>query len=135
MLLVLALPVLAQNYDFVADSVNCIELNGDDWSTLRKALKNAKSWNDGKFQVVQIGDSHIQPDIMTAQVRNSMQDKWGNGGRGLIPAFNLAKTNEPRFTCDLQKIIPTRIDRAAGDCSSTFRKLFDVGFLLRRCRH
>ena len=65
-------------------------------STLRKALKNAKSWNDGKFQVVQIGDSHIQPDIMTAQVRNSMQDKWGNGGRGLIPAFNLAKTNEPR---------------------------------------
>ena len=68
MLLVLALPVLAQNYDFVADSVNCIELNGDDWSTLRKALKNAKSWNDGKFQVVQIGDSHIQPDIMTAQV-------------------------------------------------------------------
>ena len=96
MLLVLALPVLAQNYDFVADSVNCIELNGDDWSTLRKALKNAKSWNNGKFQVVQIGDSHIQPDIMTAQVRNSMQDKWGNGGRGLIPAFNLAKTNEPR---------------------------------------
>ena len=89
------LPLGAQEIDFVNNEANRIALNGDDWSPLRKALKSPKSWSDGKFQLVQIGDSHIQPDIMTAQVRNRMQDKWGNGGRGLIPAFFLAKTNEP----------------------------------------
>ncbi len=89
------LPVLAQEIDFINNDANRIELNGDDWSAMRKALKSPKSWTDGKFQLVQIGDSHIQPDIMTAQVRNRMQDMWGNGGRGLIPAFYLAKTNEP----------------------------------------
>ena len=93
--LILALPLVAQEIDFINNEANHIVLNGDNWSTLKKALKSPKSWTDGKFQLVQIGDSHIQPDIMTAQVRKQMQDKWGNGGRGLIPAFYLAKTNEP----------------------------------------
>ena len=93
--LILALPLAAQEIDFINNEANHIVLNGDNWSTLKKALKSPKSWTDGKFQLVQIGDSHIQPDIMTAQVRRRMQDKWGNGGRGLIPAFYLAKTNEP----------------------------------------
>ena len=93
--LILALPLVAQEIDFINNEANHIVLNGDNWSTLKKALKSSKSWTDGKFQLVQIGDSHIQPDIMTAQVRKQIQDKWGNGGRGLIPAFYLAKTNEP----------------------------------------
>jgi lysophospholipase L1-like esterase len=95
LLLLFSLPLAAQEIDFINNDANRIVLNGDDWSALRKALKSPKSWHDGKFQLVQIGDSHIQPDIMTAQVRRRMQDKWGNGGRGLIPAFYLAKTNEP----------------------------------------
>ncbi len=93
--LILALPLAAQEIDFINNEANRIVLNGDNWSSLKKALKSPKSWNAGKFQLVQIGDSHIQPDIMTAQVRRRMQNKWGNGGRGLIPAFYLAKTNEP----------------------------------------
>lgn len=92
----LALVVPAQEIDFINNEANHIVLNGDNWTALRKALKSPKQWQGGKFQLVQIGDSHIQPDIMTAQLRNRMQDKWGNGGRGLIAAFNLAKTNEPR---------------------------------------
>ena len=95
MLLLFSLPLVAQEIDFINNEVNRIQLNGDNWSALKKALKSPKSWTEGKFQLVQIGDSHIQPDLMTAQVRRRMQEKWGNGGRGLIPAFNLAKTNEP----------------------------------------
>lgn len=95
LLICLLLPMAAQEIDFINNNANRIALNGDDWSELRRALKAPKQWTDGKFQLVQIGDSHIQPDIMTAQVRRRMQDKWGNGGRGLLPAFYLAKTNEP----------------------------------------
>ena len=87
--------VAAQEIDFINETANRIILNGDDWSDLRSSLKNPKSWNGGKWQVVQVGDSHIQPGIMTAQVRWKLQDKWGNGGRGLIAALNLAHTNEP----------------------------------------
>lgn len=93
--MLMALAGGAQEIDFVNNEANRIVLNGDNWTALTKALKTPKSWSGGKFQLVHIGDSHIQPDIMTAQVRNRMQDRWGNGGRGLIPAFYLAKTNEP----------------------------------------
>ncbi|MBR1804395.1 MAG: hypothetical protein IJ775_05785 [Muribaculaceae bacterium] len=96
LLLAGALSMLAQEIDFINNEVNHIIMNGDDWGDMRRSLKNSKSWTGGKWQVVQIGDSHIQPGIMTAQVRWKMQDKWGNGGRGLIAALNLARTNEPR---------------------------------------
>ncbi len=86
----------AQELDFVNYKANHITLNGADWSGLRKSLRSPKSWHGGKWQAVQIGDSHIQPDIMTAQVRHRLQHKWGNGGRGLIAPLNLARTNEPR---------------------------------------
>lgn len=102
LLLFIALPLLAaiatgaQEIDFINEAANRIILNGDDWGGLRRSLASPKSWKGGKWQVVQVGDSHIQPDIMTAQVRWKLQDKWGNGGRGLIAALNLARTNEPR---------------------------------------
>lgn len=96
LLLAVAPIIAAQEIDFINENANVIILNGDDWSALRRSLANPRSWKDGKWQVVQVGDSHIQPDIMTAQVRWKLQDKWGNGGRGLIAALNLAHTNEPR---------------------------------------
>lgn len=95
LLMLFAKVVVAQEIDFINESANRIIFNGDDWSDLRTSLKNPKSWYGGKWQVVQVGDSHIQPDIMTSQVRWKLQEKWGNGGRGLIAALNLARTNEP----------------------------------------
>ena len=53
--LILALPLAAQEIDFINNEANRIVLNGDNWSSLKKALKSPKSWNDGKFQLVQIG--------------------------------------------------------------------------------
>lgn len=95
LLTVMWLSAMPQELDFVNYKANHITLNGADWTVLRKSLKSPKTWPGGKWQAVQIGDSHIQPDIMTAQVRRRMQQKWGNGGRGLVAALNLARTNEP----------------------------------------
>ena len=61
LLLAGALSMLAQEIDFINNEVNHIIMNGDDWSDMRRSLKNPKSWGGGKWQVVQIGDSHIQP--------------------------------------------------------------------------
>ena len=48
-----------------------------------------------KINFVHIGDSHIQADLMTNVVRERLQKEYGNGGRGLVFPYNLAKTNGP----------------------------------------
>ena len=57
-----------------------------------------------KINIVHIGDSHIQADLMTDKVRKNLQQYFGNGGRGLIFPHSLAKTNgssDIRFSSNL----------------------------------
>ncbi len=46
-------------------------------------------------RVVHIGDSHLQADHFPAMVRQKLQKKFGNAGRGLVAPFKLGRTNEP----------------------------------------
>lgn len=48
-----------------------------------------------KINFVHVGDSHIQADLLTNVVRERLQKEYGNGGRGLVFPYNLAKTNGP----------------------------------------
>ncbi|AWI27220.1 peptidoglycan-binding protein [Flavobacterium pallidum] len=59
---------------------------------LEKLYKLEKN-HSGKINIVHIGDSHIQADLMTNRVRESLQAFFGNGGRGFIFPHSLAKTN------------------------------------------
>ena len=61
-------------------SANRIVLNGDDWSEMIESLEHI----DSKFTIVHIGDSHVQPGIISDEVRRALQAQYGNGGRGLI---------------------------------------------------
>jgi len=72
---------------------NTIMLNGADWSEMIKLL-NDKS-DDSKFTIVHIGDSHIQPGIFTGVLRTQLQDRYGNGGRGLVCPLQLARSHGP----------------------------------------
>ena len=90
MLALSALAALAQPQG--VDSVNNrIMLNGDDWSMIYEQLERG----NGKFTVVHIGDSHVQPGIISDEVSKAMQQHYGNGGRGLICPLALAGTNAP----------------------------------------
>ena len=76
MLALSALAALAQPQG--VDSVNNrIMLNGDDWSMIYEQLERG----NGKFTVVHIGDSHVQPGIISDEVSKAMQQHYGNGGR------------------------------------------------------
>ena len=46
-----------------------------------------------KINIVHIGDSHIQADLLTNKVRKDLQKVFGNGGRGLVFPHSLARTN------------------------------------------
>jgi lysophospholipase L1-like esterase len=47
------------------------------------------------INILHIGDSHLQADFMTALIRTSIQNDFGNAGRGLIIPYKVARTNEP----------------------------------------
>src|SRR5688572_1645422 len=61
------------------------------------ALDSLQAGTRKKVNVIHIGDSHIQADIFSGRVRSLLQDSavFGNGGRGLIFPYTLAKTNNP----------------------------------------
>lgn len=49
-----------------------------------------------RVSVVHIGDSHIQTDLLSREVRNGLQDFFGNAGRGFVFPYQVARTNGPQ---------------------------------------
>ncbi|KGO84342.1 peptidoglycan-binding protein [Flavobacterium beibuense F44-8] len=47
----------------------------------------------GHVNIVHIGDSHIQADLLTGAIREKLQQEFGNAGVGFSFPYNLAKTN------------------------------------------
>lgn len=56
-------------------------------------LKENESGKNQKINIVHIGDSHIQGDLMTNKIRKILQQQFGNAGRGFVFPYQLAKTN------------------------------------------
>ena len=60
---------------------------------LFQKLQNLQKSKSGKINIVHIGDSHIQADFFSGYMRKNLQSQFGNGGRGLVFPYSLAKTN------------------------------------------
>ena len=56
-------------------------------------LKDLETHKNRKINIVHIGDSHIQADLMTDMLRQKFQERFGNAGLGLVFPHSLAKTN------------------------------------------
>ena len=56
----------------IKNDVNVIELNGDEWSELMECFEASEQGSD-KLTVLHIGDSHIKPGIVTAEVRQALR--------------------------------------------------------------
>lgn len=82
---------------FINLKANKYEMNGADvakWQKVARDINNAVS--DGRqIDILHIGDSHIQAEMGTSRLRELLQQRYGNAGRGLITAFRLAGTNQP----------------------------------------
>lgn len=46
------------------------------------------------INILHIGDSHIQADFLTREIRNSLQKRFGNAGRGLVFPYRITRSNE-----------------------------------------
>lgn len=58
-------------------------------------IKQIQTEKKGKINIVHIGDSHIQADFFSGKFRQNLQEIFGDGGRGFVFPYSLAKTNGP----------------------------------------
>src|SRR5437868_3703275 len=82
-------------YDFVKQQSNEIA-NSATLSGFYEKLYQLKKTKKGRINIVHIGDSHIQADLLTHTVRQLLQKQFGNAGRGFIFPGRIARTNEPQ---------------------------------------
>jgi hypothetical protein len=90
----ISIPPLNKNYPFVNEDVNVIS-NSEHLSCLMEKLYELKKGGQQSIHILHIGDSHLQADFVSSVIRTTLQKSFGNGGRGLVIPYRLAKTNEP----------------------------------------
>lgn len=82
------------SYPFINPSINTISsLKG--LTYFYQKLSELKAGEIKRVNIVQIGDSHIQPDLISREVRSGLQDFFGDAGRGLVFPYQIARTNAP----------------------------------------
>jgi len=58
-------------------------------------LLKLENGDSSQVSILHIGDSHIQADFLSREVRKNIQLRFGNAGRGLVFPLRVAGTNEP----------------------------------------
>ncbi len=82
-------------YTFIKTEINKIQNDSVSLLLFYQKLYQLEKEKQGRLNIVHIGDSHIQADGLSGVVRQKMQLKFGNAGRGFIFPYRLAKSNEP----------------------------------------
>jgi len=82
-------------YAFINQQVNRIENDSTALSFFYEKLLQLEQKGITRMNITHIGDSHIQADHFSGLVRQKLQLKFGNAGRGLIFPYRSAKSNEP----------------------------------------
>lgn len=92
-------PFPISHYEFINYDSNHIEFPGNKeaLNTFHQKLSTLVFEGTGQLNIVQIGGSHIQADIMSGQMRKRFQSFQGNqnAGRGFVFPYRLAHTNTP----------------------------------------
>ena len=102
LLLLLLLPctvdaqTASREYPFIRHEKNVI-LNNENLDNFYAALQSLQTRKRHKVKVLHLGDSHIQADVFSGQLRSHLQHDslFGNGGRGFVFPYPVAKTNNP----------------------------------------
>jgi len=83
-----------KTYGLEVDGDNVIQ-NAAHLEGFFERLYQLRLENEGRINIVHIGDSHVQADYMTSIIRRNFHRHFGNAGRGLIVPLRVARTNEP----------------------------------------
>ncbi len=89
------IPVDFGAFDFLELSVNEI-IDAPNLDSFFDKLSALKREEIQELSIVHIGDSHVQADFWTGELRRLFQDEFGNRGRGLVFPFILANSHNPK---------------------------------------
>ena len=84
-----------KKYPFINEKLNIIENDSNSIRIFYQKLYDLQQLKSGRVDIVHIGDSHIQADHFSGTIRQKLQLKFGNAGRGLLFPYHIAKSNEP----------------------------------------
>ncbi len=84
-----------KQYTFIKHNLNHIENDSSSLNLFYERLYQLEEKKITRINITHIGDSHIQADHFSGLVRQKMQFKFGNAGRGLVFPYRSAKSNEP----------------------------------------
>ncbi|MBC7865686.1 MAG: hypothetical protein IAF38_22115, partial [Bacteroidia bacterium] len=92
-------PDLFCQADTVVESVASVNINRSlnfiqfyDRDALKRFYSVWKQEGKKEISIVHLGDSHVQPDIYSGELRKRMQQIHGQGGQGMIFPYSAAKT-------------------------------------------
>lgn len=92
--LILEDTVVAGEFPFINYDADTL-INAERLSVFFNKLLKLENGDSIQLNIVHIGDSHIQADYLTREVRKNFQLRFGNAGRGLVFPLRVAGTNEP----------------------------------------
>ncbi|MBC7382241.1 MAG: hypothetical protein H7296_04505 [Bacteroidia bacterium] len=86
-------------------------------ASLNKVFALLSKNKETVIPVFHFGDSHIQADHFTGEIRKLLQQSFGNAGRGLVFPYYQAKTNGPKDYVfkSTQKWISKKIVKSSGN--------------------
>jgi lysophospholipase L1-like esterase len=85
----------ASSYPILKKQSNKVQNSRAGMKNFYEKLHLLRLQDSERITILHMGDSHIQADTMTGVIRESLQDAFGNAGRGLIFPYSPAKTNGP----------------------------------------
>jgi lysophospholipase L1-like esterase len=82
-------------YSFVNNDENVIQ-NAPHLNDFYQKMYLQRTQGGRKISIVHIGDSHILADFETREIRERLQNAFGDAGRGLVFPYKLIESNGPR---------------------------------------
>lgn len=83
------------SYPFLRTDLNYIDNNYRGLLHFYRQLERLEKGEIRTVNIVHIGDSHIQADWFSGQLRLALQQRFGSAGRGLVFPYRVARTNSP----------------------------------------
>ncbi|GAB5554341.1 MAG: hypothetical protein Sapg2KO_39320 [Saprospiraceae bacterium] len=82
------------NYAFIDYSANKIQ-NPAGLQTFFQKTKALENGQERQLRIAHLGDSHVQADFLSGQLRAQFQRQFGSAGRGLVFFYHQAGTHAP----------------------------------------
>ena len=86
-------------YDFIDSTLNIIQFPGgrDSFEPFFQKMDSLVFENKGKVNILHIGGSHIQADVVSGRIREHLVKEYpgSSAGRGFVFPYSAARTNTP----------------------------------------